>query len=69
MALIIDTGPPLAAIDRSDPDHEPCERLIRDCREPLIVPGVRLSERRSSSRADADELTFLRAEVPLAGRR
>lgn len=39
MALVLDTGPLLAAIDRSDPDHERCRTLIEQTREPRIVPA------------------------------
>ena len=39
MALVLDTGPLLAAIDRSDPDHERCRSLIESTREPRIVPA------------------------------
>lgn len=44
MALILDTGPLYAAIDRSDADHEACRRLIEDADEPLVVPAPVLVE-------------------------
>lgn len=44
MALICDTGPLYATMDRSDPDHERCTRLLSTIREPLIVPGPVLVE-------------------------
>ena len=44
MALIVDTGPLVAAIDRADPDHTRCARLLADTREQLIVPTVVLVE-------------------------
>lgn len=44
MALILDTGPLYAAIDRSDADHEACRRLIEDADEPLVVPAPVLGE-------------------------
>ncbi len=44
MALILDTGPLLAALDAADPDHERCADLISDAGEELIVPGLVLTE-------------------------
>lgn len=44
MALILDTGPLLAALDMADPDHTPCASLISNSREDLIVPALVLSE-------------------------
>jgi predicted nucleic acid-binding protein len=39
VALICDTGPLYAAMDRSDADHEPCAELLRTFGEPLLVPA------------------------------
>lgn len=39
MALILDTGPLYAALDRSDADHAACRRLIEEADEPLVVPA------------------------------
>lgn len=44
MALVLDTGPLLAALDAADPDHAPCASLIADSSEDLIVPALVLSE-------------------------
>lgn len=44
MALICDTGPLLAALDRDDPSHMPCSALISSVTEDLIVPGLVLAE-------------------------
>ena len=44
MALILDTGPLLAALDANDPDHEPCATLITEAQEDLVVPGLVLTE-------------------------
>ncbi len=37
MALIVDTGPLYAAMDRSDPDHDACRDLLESVTEPLVV--------------------------------
>jgi predicted nucleic acid-binding protein len=39
VALICDTGPLYAAMDRADADHEACARLLSDSVEPLLVPA------------------------------
>ncbi len=44
MALILDTGPLYAALDRRDADHRACRRLIEEANEPLIVPAPVLVE-------------------------
>ena len=44
MALILDTGPLYASLDRSDADHAACRRLIEKADEPLIVPAPVLVE-------------------------
>ena len=44
MALILDTGPLLAALDAADPDHERCARLITAASEDLIGPVLVLGE-------------------------
>lgn len=44
MALILDTGPLLAALDQADRDHGRCARLLTDTQEDLIVPGLVLAE-------------------------
>lgn len=44
MALILDTGPLLAAIDASDPDHGTCAALLTDASEDLVVPMLVLAE-------------------------
>ena len=36
MALVLDTGPVLAALDRDDARHEVCSRLFSEAREPLV---------------------------------
>ncbi|HEX3244059.1 MAG TPA: hypothetical protein VHX16_01500 [Chloroflexota bacterium] len=44
MALIVDTGPFYAALDRSDADHHPCRRLLEESNEPLLIPSPVLVE-------------------------
>ena len=44
MALILDTGPLYASLDRSDQDHEACRRLIETATEALVVPAPVLVE-------------------------
>jgi predicted nucleic acid-binding protein len=44
VALILDTGPLVALLDATDPDHDRCAALIRETREPRIVPVCVLVE-------------------------
>ena len=44
MALILDTGPLYASLDRSDAAHAPCRRLIEEADEPLVIPAPVLVE-------------------------
>jgi hypothetical protein len=44
VALILDTGPLYASLDRSDADHQACRRLIEEAAEPLIIPAPVLVE-------------------------
>ena len=44
MALILDTGPLVALVDRSDPDHDRCSELINSATEVRIVPVCTLVE-------------------------
>jgi len=44
VALVLDTGPLLAALDAADRDHEACSDLITGAAEDLIVPGLVLAE-------------------------
>lgn len=39
MALILDTGPLFAAMDRSDADHERCAALVESANEPIVIPA------------------------------
>lgn len=45
MPLVLDTGPIVALLDASDPEHERCVRMIADLpREDLVVPAPVLVE-------------------------
>lgn len=44
MALILDTGPLYASLDRNDQDHAACRTLIETSTEPLIIPAPVLVE-------------------------
>jgi hypothetical protein len=44
VALILDTGPLYASLDRSDADHSGCRRLIEGAAEPLVIPAPVLVE-------------------------
>lgn len=44
MALILDSGPLYASLDRRDADHESCRRLIENSAEPLVIPAPVLVE-------------------------
>lgn len=44
MALILDTGPLLAALDAADPDHSRCAALLTEATEDLVVPLLVLAE-------------------------
>ena len=44
MALILDTGPLYASLDRSDQDHAACRALIEAATEPLVIPAPVLVE-------------------------
>lgn len=44
MALILDTGPLLAALDAADPDHRACAALLTQATDDLVVPMLVLAE-------------------------
>ncbi len=44
MALILDTGPLYASLDRGDADHAACRRLIENIDERLVIPAPVLVE-------------------------
>jgi predicted nucleic acid-binding protein len=44
VALIVDTGPLYAALDKDEPDHTACRTLLDSFSEPLVVPSPVLVE-------------------------
>lgn len=44
MALVVDTGPLVAFLDATDPDHDRCEDLLQGSTEPRLVPVCVLVE-------------------------
>jgi predicted nucleic acid-binding protein len=44
MALILDTGPLYASLDRSDADHAVCRLLVEEAEEPVVIPAPVLVE-------------------------
>ena len=44
MALILDTGPLVAMLDATDPDHDRCVELIQNAGEPRVIPVCVLVE-------------------------
>jgi predicted nucleic acid-binding protein len=44
MALILDTGPLYASLDRGDADHAACRRLIETAEDRLVIPAPVLVE-------------------------
>jgi predicted nucleic acid-binding protein len=44
VALVLDTGPLLAALDAADRDHASCAALVTQASEPLVVPALVLAE-------------------------
>jgi len=44
MALVLDTGPLLAALDAADADYPRCAALLTDAAEDLVVPALVLAE-------------------------
>lgn len=44
MALVLDTGPILALLDRNDRNHARCVDMVEEVAEPLVVPAAVLVE-------------------------
>ena len=58
MALILDTGPLYASMDRSDPDHLACRELLERATEPLVVPVPVLVEVESLASSRLGPMAF-----------
>ncbi len=67
MALILDTGPLVALVNRSDPDHDRCRDLINTANEIRIAPVCTLVEIEYQLRPWPGGFTALMADVS-AGR-
>jgi len=62
LALVLDTGPLYASLDRNDARHLACRRLIESNREPLVIPSpvlVEVSYWVEQRLTSADLLAFL----------
>jgi uncharacterized protein len=44
VALVLDTGPIVALLDASDPEHERCRAMVAEVDEDLVVPAPVLVE-------------------------
>jgi predicted nucleic acid-binding protein len=44
VALVLDTGPVVALLDASDPEHDRCRAMVTDVGEDLVVPAPVLVE-------------------------
>ena len=44
MALILDTGPLYATLDRDDAAYRSCRKLVEQATEPLVIPALVLVE-------------------------
>lgn len=69
MALIWDTGPLYAAMDRSDTDHEACDQLLSSSPERLLVPAPVVVELEwlASSRLGLQPFSAFLADVEAGG--
>lgn len=67
MALIVDTGPLVALLDASDPDHERCAELLQGSAEPRVVPVCVLVEVEYLLRPWPDAFAALLADFDAGG--
>jgi uncharacterized protein len=69
LALICDTGPLYAALDRMDTDHAACASLLSKATEPIVVPSPVVVELEwlASSRLDPRAFLVFLADIE-AGR-
>ena len=63
MALILDTGPIVALLDTTDPDHARCAALIADTHETRVVPAPVLVEVEYLVRPWPDAFTALLTDI------
>jgi predicted nucleic acid-binding protein len=68
LALVLDTGPLFAAMDRSDTDHERCAALVERTSEPIILPAPVIVEVEwlASRRLKAEAFQSLLADIEQA---
>jgi predicted nucleic acid-binding protein len=62
VALIVDTGPLVALLDATDPDHDRCAALLCETKEPRLVPVCVLVEVEYLLRPWPQALTALLAD-------
>jgi len=62
VALIVDTGPLVALLDATDPEHVRCEALLQQSAEPRVVPVCVLVEVECLLRPWPDAFRALLAE-------
>ena len=67
MALIVDAGPLVSLVDRSDPDHDRCSELLQQTNEPRVVPVCVLVEVEYMLRPWPEAFTALLAEFAAGG--
>jgi len=67
VALIVDTGPLVALLDATDPDHERCAMLLQQATEPRLVPVCVLVEVEYLLRPWPDAFPALMAEFASGG--
>ena len=65
MALVVDTGPLYAALDRGDSSHESCRDLLHQFRRDLLIPAPVLVEvdQLAYSRRREREFNLLLADI------
>jgi predicted nucleic acid-binding protein len=67
VALIVDTGPLVALLDATDPDHERCADLLQRSTEPRVVPVCVLVEVEYLLRPWPEAFAALLADVEAGG--
>jgi uncharacterized protein len=67
VALIVDTGPLVAMLDATDPDHQRCAELLQEATEPRVVPVCVLVEVEYLVRPWPDAFSALLADFEAGG--